>query len=404
MAVGNLSDQITLFVDKTALLRMKIISALAFVLAIVLMTVPAFSQQQYPVRFAWGTEYFPENFTPGFQLVPGPEEVVNGYYVRYIQCHKLPDATERAVLENAGVKFLGYVPFGAYLVALPHDLDLQLLDRLAVRSVVPVKPAWKMARNLLQPPYGAWAVHGDQIDLNLQVYGHLTIREGADLCRKNGLTVLMEGRYNGFLKVRLPRQKLEEVASLPFLRFLELVPEPGQPDDPFSRSLHRSNQLDSDSPLGLKFNGEGVNVLIRDDAIIGPHIDFQGRLTNLLAANHPNTPHGDGVAGVLAGAGNLDPTNKGMAAGADIFAIYYTCRIPGYHPGAASEPKYHHHQYLLFQRLQCRLYPGFPNRGPATLRPPCADARVLRGQCRHVRLRLRRGAGLGQYYRGAQNG
>jgi PKD repeat protein len=292
--------------------------------ACILLAVPVFSQNQFPVRFSWGTEYFPENFAPGIHTAGAAEETLNGYYVRYIQCRQIPTAADRAALESAGLKFLSYVPFGTYLVAIPQNLDLQLLERLDVRSVMPVAPTWKLSRSLREPPYGAWAVHGDQIDVHLQVYPHLTIREGADLCRKFGLTVLQEGRYNGFIKVRFSQESLDAAANMPFVRYLELMPEPGKPEDTYGRSLHRSNLLDSDSPQGLKFNGEGVTVLVRDDGTVGPHIDFQGRLTNVTSNDGATSTHGDGVAGIIAGAGNLDPDYKGMAAGAEVYAIDYT--------------------------------------------------------------------------------
>src|SRR5690606_30890439 len=47
----------------------------------------------------------------------------------------------------------------------------------------------------------------------------------------------------------------------------------------------------------------------------------QGRLTNLT--NVSNQSHGDGVAGIMAGAGNLLPSNRGMAAGSDVYVVNY---------------------------------------------------------------------------------
>ena len=84
--------------------------------------------------------------------------------------------------------------------------------------------------------------------------------------------------------------------------------------------MHRANGLDTQTPGGRNYTGAGIGVMVRDDGTIGPHIDFEGRLDNRNTAQFdPTLNHGDGVAGVMAGAGNLDPSMRGMAAGADIF-------------------------------------------------------------------------------------
>jgi PKD repeat protein len=285
---------------------------------------PLFSQQNFTVHFQSGAETFPENFTEAAkQPAVSPSEIVNGYYVRYLQCAEIPAAAERAALEAEGVKFLGYVSFGAYLVALPQNFDLKKLEKIRVRSLVSLKNEWKMARNLRGQPFGEWALHGDWLDVNLQVYPHLSIAQGAEMCRREGMTILLEGNQNGFLQVRFLKDKLDEMAALPWVQSLELVPPPSEPDDTRGRALHRSNGLDSDHALGKKFNGDGVSILVRDDGPVGEHIDFQGRLTNLTGFGDNGT-HGDGVSGIFAGAGNLDPAKKGMAAGATLYVVRYT--------------------------------------------------------------------------------
>ena len=284
-----------------------------------------FAQQSYPIRFSWGTEFFPDNYQ-AIRQNPDvvPAEVVQGYYFRYIQCREIPAARQREALENEGVQFISYVTFGAYLVAIPQQLDLAKLDALNLRSILPVKPQWKLAQNLREQPYGNWAVHGDQVDVILQCYPQIRISDAAELCRQQGLQIVFEGNQNGFLHIRLPIAQLETIARLPFVRYMELLPPPGEPEDVGGRSLHRASLLDMDHPNGIKYNGEGVTVMVRDDGPLGPHIDFQGRNTDLFApSDGNNSNHGDGVGGIMAGAGNLNPVMKGMAAGAKIFTIRY---------------------------------------------------------------------------------
>ncbi|HNG89040.1 MAG TPA: hypothetical protein PK858_02510, partial [Saprospiraceae bacterium] len=120
-------------------------------LALCLYSVGAFAQQNpYGVRFAWGVEQLPANYdevrrNPDVQ----PAELAQGYYVRYVQCHQVPDQQSRTTLEAAGLRIYGYVPFGTYLVGIPQGFDLDRLGALKVRSIVAVQPDWHNARDLL---------------------------------------------------------------------------------------------------------------------------------------------------------------------------------------------------------------------------------------------------------------
>jgi PKD repeat protein len=284
----------------------------------------AFSQQQYAVHFQHGTEIFPLNINDLVPLKALPEEIVNNKFVRYVQFTSVLKSTQRESLQNAGIQVVGYVNFGAYLLAIPENYNFQELESYGARSIVKPVSSWKMHKNLKERPWGEWAVQGNQIDVVVQIYPFLTIPEGAEMCRKEGFTILETGNQNGYVLVRMNQDELDNAAALPFIQWMEIKPAPGIKEDINGRSLHRANLLDSDHPLGNKFNGEGVNTLVRDDGAVGPHIDFQGRLYNQSGVDGPtNGTHGDGVAGIIGGTGNLDPTKKGMAAGADIYVVDY---------------------------------------------------------------------------------
>lgn len=282
------------------------------------------AQKAPPVHFAYGVEYFPENFAnvrqnPNVSAI----EVVEGQIVRFVQLEKILNATERAAFEATGLRVIAYYPQAAYLVVIPQNFDFQTIERFLPLSVVPVDPEWKMARSLREPPYGEWAVRGNALDINIQVYPMLSIPEGADWCRTLGFEVLEEGNQNGYLQIRVAEDRLREVAALPFVQFLELIPPPAEKDDIRGRSLHRANLVSNESPLGKQYDGTGTKVLVRDDGQLGPHIDLQGRLFDYANGPAANGTHGDGVVGIIGGAGNLDPLMKGMAVGADLYNVDY---------------------------------------------------------------------------------
>lgn len=291
---------------------------------LLMLQLSAGAQRDFSVRFIHGTEIFPENFAIARQNASAdPSEIVNGVYFRFIQLNKVLDAPQRTAFEATGLRVIHYVPFATYLVAVPQHFDFHSIEAFQPRSVMPVNPDWKMANTLVERPFGKWAVRGNYVDINVQLYPTLSIADGAALCQKNKLEVLKQGTQNGFLQLRVHQDDLKKVAALPFIQYMELIPPPAQKEDTRGRSLHRSNLVAGDAPGSKKFDGTGVGVLVRDDGQLGPHIDLQGRLENHALGSPESGTHGDGVVGIVGGAGNLDPTKKGMAAGASLFSVDY---------------------------------------------------------------------------------
>jgi subtilisin family serine protease len=118
------------------------------------------------------------------------------------------------------------------------------------------------------------------------------------------------------LQIALTR--LIEVSNLSYVSFIEPIDPPSLPENKTGRTLHRSNTIDVDYPNGRNYNGSGVNVMMQDDGVIGPHIDYQGRIDQSNVSSNGGS-HGDHVAGIIMGAGNLDPIAKGMADGVELF-------------------------------------------------------------------------------------
>ncbi len=255
---------------------------------------------------------------------PRSEEWVNGFYYRYLTCDPLPSSRRRAALESEGVHFISYVGNQTYLVALPEGFSQERLSLVHVRRLRPVQAEEKMHRNLREQPYGSWALDGDRVHVYAQVYPQVRMTEAAAHFRSQGYEVVEVGNQNGFLHLLVPQVRLSALADLPFVRYLELMPPPSVPEDVNGRSWHRSGLLDMDSPLGRRYDGSGVAAIVRDDGPLGPHIDFKGRYIDYGAAEAGSDgTHGDGVAGILGGAGNLDPRVRGMAAGVQLYTVRY---------------------------------------------------------------------------------
>jgi PKD repeat protein len=252
--------------------------------------------------------------------IDASELLSDKYYIRVIQFYAVPSQREQEQLQALGLVFNGYLDFAAYITAVPTHFDLMALSPFNVRSIVPFDQKWKIQDRVNEPKGHEWAMEGDFLKLVLHVYAQIDLKT-VILQLNNGALAKTSSIDGEQIRAQVHRDRIVELSALPGIAFIELEQAPGLPEDIGGRSLHRSNMLDNESGVGPKFTGLGVGVLVRDDGAVGPHIDFQGRLNN-IATGFGQT-HGDGVAGIMAGAGNLNPDNRGMAAGASVFVTNY---------------------------------------------------------------------------------
>ncbi len=280
------------------------------------------AQVEYFVLLHTGEQIWAENAKDyAEQSFIHANESIDGHYYRLLQFYEIPDQHGLDVLAQLGIELLEYIPNKTYLASIPVDFDVNLFYDLNVRSIMPIVTDLKVRTDLLSGNVPDWAVKGQQVELMVKYYKNLRHDAILDYCKVDGIKVLGENGYNNFLHVQIPIQRILEIASLPYISFMEPIAEPGQPEDDGGRSLHRANVIDSDMPSGRHYNGEGVSVLCRDDGVVGPHIDFQGRMTNLT--NDLTGTHGDGVSGIMSGAGNFNPRFRGMATASTLWVINY---------------------------------------------------------------------------------
>ena len=297
---------------------------LVFLNLFILISTSTIAQNEYEVMFRTGKQIFPENVaTYPKTATIGASEVIEEHYYRLLQFYKLPNVTQLETIKKAGIKLLEYIPNKTYLAAIPVDFDLEELVDLDVRSISEIGTQLKMSTALQAENLPEWAMHSDgKVEVMLQYHENLRHEEILRYCNLDGIQVLQANGFNNFLLAAIPQNNLTAIANLPYISFLELRPAPDVKDDTEGRSLHRANAIDTNFPTGRSYTGEGISVLTRDDGAVGPHIDFQGRIFQDISNGFGGT-HGDGVSGIFAGAGNLNPRNKGMASGADLYVINY---------------------------------------------------------------------------------
>ncbi len=286
----------------------------------------SFSQNDYTIYFQDEIVDIPENIqTFSWDQMPEKSNFANGY-IGWVQFYETPNQSVQNEFKSRNLKLLEYIPHKAYLFHFPANTSVEFLRNSGVRGIIPVDGVLKISKELNYPPFEAWAMDGDNILVTLQFHKNVTTQYVINELEKLQIEVKQEYKNTNLIDLSIPDNCLEELADLPFVKWIEFIVPPDVKDDTRGKSLHRSNGLDTQSSAGNNYTGVGVGVLVRDDGIVGPHIDFQGRIDNTYASGTGQT-HGDGVAGIMAGAGNLNPTMRGMAAGADLYVSNYVANF-----------------------------------------------------------------------------
>ncbi|MCC3156185.1 S8 family serine peptidase [Hymenobacter sp. 15J16-1T3B] len=303
----------------------------ALLLAALALSSSALQAQPTPaptkLLLASGTPAVPANFATwaaaGRAESVAAADVWQGKYYRVLQFSQLPTAEQHRALKALGVQLLDYLPQNAYVAALPTTLDRARLQGFGIRGVVPVQASWKYTGLLAQGGgTPAYALRGAG-RVAVVVGFHPTIQpaEAAAALTAAGYAVTERQDFSRQLTLTVPSSDLAALAARPWVASVEYVAPDPVHDNNRGRTDHRANALAADYGAGRHYDGTGVNVAHGDDGIIGPHIDFQGRLDQTSAGPDGGT-HGDHVAGIIMGAGNLDPRYRGQAVGA--FNYYYS--------------------------------------------------------------------------------
>ena len=288
--------------------------------AVTLLAFSSFSQEQQSIFFNSG-EY---KMTPRViqTQINSPEEVVDGYYFRLVQFENIPSQITQEKLASQGIELIEYLPRNAFFVKISHGADLTLLQNSGAISLERIQSKFKLSSNLSREIYPHWTLFGtDQIELNTKIFAGISQATAVDLLASiNGQYIAMSSPK--LMTIRIDKSKLNELYSLPCFSYFETLPTPGEPENLVGRTNHRSNSIASDYDGGLKYDGTGMTIMMQDDGYIGPHIDYQGRNNQSNCSgcsSNDADDHGDHVAGTIMGAGNIDPSTRGMAFGADLF-------------------------------------------------------------------------------------
>ena len=295
----------------------------SIILSIFLMSISfGFSQEKLEFTFQGEKVEMLKNID-SFQWnqIPNTSKFNNHYY-GCISFDNTPTQEIQNDFKNKGLG-LTYISKGFYFFNFSSSVSTSYLKNSGVTSIIPMPANFKISSKIRNNEIEDWARDGDNILVILQFHQEVsTTKLIAELTNISGVQVVEQFKNSDLIQLSIPSDAINQVASLPFVKWVELTAPPSIKEDVRGKSIHRSSNLDTQTLSGRNYTGEGIGVIVRDDGIVGPHIDFQGRIDNTSASGTGQT-HGDGVAGILTGAGNLDPTKRGMAPGAALFITNY---------------------------------------------------------------------------------
>ncbi|MCC6815096.1 MAG: S8 family serine peptidase [Saprospiraceae bacterium] len=241
---------------------------------------------------------------------------VNNRFYAIADMKNLVTAQEKDRLLEQGLVIHEYLDGTRYLVSCIADYFNNMEDRNIEFSKLTSEN--KLSESIAK---GDFCYEKKQQKLTIQFLPLLKSDDILLRCNQLGIEVSRMHEAYRLLLIETSSELIHNLANEPWVQFISCTPEKGVPEDREGRSMHRVNLIGQNDPSGIDLDGEGVNVLVRDDGPVGPHIDFNKRLVNLTYG--ADGTHGDGVAGIIGGAANVDPVMEGMAPRCKVYVINY---------------------------------------------------------------------------------
>ncbi|MCF0055823.1 S8 family serine peptidase [Dyadobacter sp. CY356] len=295
------------------------------ILLVLPLTVLSQNNKNYQIELKSGS------FTPEKNIGNGKIEAINarlspdkGKTFVVIQFEEIPGPAERDRLKAEGIDLLDYIPNNAYSATVTGSLSEISLKRSKARAVISLTARQKLHPSLLKKPFPEQSrkVKG-KVDVWINFPKSFSFDEIKEQL-KNDQFEIISNVYQAYqiLEIRVPEDRLNELALKNYVQYVEPVPEPDKPNNLNSTANGRANVLNSSLLSGRNLHGEGVVVGVGDEANPLLHVDFNNRIINRAAIQAGG--HGVHVTGTLAGAGIVNEKFIGYAPKAKIVSQYFS--------------------------------------------------------------------------------
>lgn len=258
------------------------------------------------------------------------EQWIEGNIYRIIQFYNIPSQELKNKMEHSGLVFLDYIPNKAYVVSIPYGFDINLLKAFNIRSVTGIIPEYKQNPLILDRNYPEFALAGNnEIKIIVSYYSNLDFNTAGSYIEPYLISIIQNDKLAHSQIVKVKLDDLDAIITTNAVSFVEPIYPDGEPENYTGKTQHRSNVLDSQYPSGRHYDGTDVHVMLQDDGYIGPHADYEGRIGEQYI-EYNGGDHGDHCAGIIFGAGNINPTTTGQAPGATLYTYGAAPEYPGF--------------------------------------------------------------------------
>ena len=286
--------------------------------------------QDYTVNLLKGMQSFEANIKDFDASSITNKEVWNERAYRYLQFYAIPTDAQKADIEAKGVRLLQYIPNFTYIASIPTEISSNDLEELNIRSIQSISDFYKVGQRITDKNYPEWSLTKfGTIRLSISFYDDVTFNSAAETLKQEGIRITESLAHANMAFVEVNLKDIDALLDFTFIEYIDIMPDPGKPESDDGRNLHRSNAINGDYYGARKYDGTGVTISINDDGYVGPHIDFKGRLNQNDVQGDFVGNHGDMVAGIAGGAGNLNPVMRGMAPGSFMHIRQYVSSMSG---------------------------------------------------------------------------
>jgi hypothetical protein len=239
---------------------------------------------------------------------------LNGKSFAVLQFEQLPSEAKKQELAASGVQLLEYITGNAYTICITQSIDHTVLQNAGARSILELSAEQKMHPAMAKGIFPSWAIKTPgMVDVWISFPKAISFDEVKKLLREKNIEITSShySRYH-VLGLRIIRSRVSEVASFPFIEYMEPVPHGDRLLNYESRNNAKANILNASPGVGgHNLQGSGVVIGVGDNSDPQYHIDFNGRLINFGPAAY--SYHGTHVHGTVGGAGNRNELFKGYA-------------------------------------------------------------------------------------------
>jgi serine protease AprX len=239
----------------------------------------------------------------------------NDYYL--IQCNGPIQPGWITMLQEKGMKILGYIPDYAYVVRMNESTRTLVQQFPFVRWTGLYHPAYKIDPNLRQS--------GGEIELNVVVFRENgivgNVSETARRIEELGGKIVYDGRDNSVLIVKIDASKIDDIAFLPRVEWID----EGGPKIPCMDNVRIFTGADTAFTCG--YDGSGIVGEVKDDGFDQDHPDFVGQILG-TDGDPPVAAHGTCTFGIVFSSGANNAQAKGMLPNGDgVFCYFDVSRL-----------------------------------------------------------------------------